>query len=92
MDFRADHFTLFGLKQAFRLDLTDLATPFGFAVGRAHLQARLQQGMQAPLALRLDAEQFRRGELLLEKLHARIDGSRRPRRPPECTIGKPSGQ
>lgn len=59
-----------------RLDLADLATPLGFAVGRAHLQARLQQGIQAPLSLQLDAERFRQGALLLEKLHARIDGSR----------------
>ena len=36
MDFRADHFTLFGLKQAFRLDLTDLDSRYRDIQAQVH--------------------------------------------------------
>jgi molecular chaperone HscB len=36
MDFKADHFTLFGLKQAFRLDLTDLDSRYRDIQAQVH--------------------------------------------------------
>lgn len=36
MDFKADHFTLFGLKQAFRLDLTDLDSRYRDVQAQVH--------------------------------------------------------
>ncbi|MDR3410236.1 MAG: translocation/assembly module TamB domain-containing protein [Formivibrio sp.] len=59
-----------------QLNLADLTTPFGVAVKNAHLDAHLQQGMQTPLRLRLDATHWQQGELILDKVLAQVEGSR----------------
>lgn len=59
-----------------QLNLADFVTPFGIAVKAAHVEARLQQGMQAPLRLRVDATRWQQGDLVLDKVLAQVDGSR----------------
>ena len=59
-----------------QMTLADLDTPFGFAVKTAQIDAHLQQGMQAPLRLSVEANQWQQGNLLLNKLQGRVGGSR----------------
>lgn len=59
-----------------QVSLAGLVTPFGFAAKSARIDARLQQGLDAPLRLDLEAAQLRYGEVSLEQVQARIDGSR----------------
>lgn len=59
-----------------QISLIDLITPFGVSVKRAQVDAHLQQGMLAPLRLRVDAAQVLHGDLLLDRVQAQIDGSR----------------
>lgn len=59
-----------------QLNLADLVTPLGIAVKGARVEAHLQQGMQAPLRLRLDATRWQQGDLVLDKVLAQVDGSR----------------
>lgn len=59
-----------------RITMQDLVTPFGVSIGRAEIDAQLQQGMQSPMQIRVDAAQVQSGDLLLDRVQVQMDGSR----------------
>lgn len=63
-----------------QLNLSDLGLPQGIAIKSARLDAHLQQGLQAPLRLNLEAAQASYQSWRLERIQAQVDGSRNQHR------------